>query len=335
MAATNAAVADAGDDSSSMPAAEVAKSSLKAPIASVSSNWSGYAASAPANSVSYVAGSWVVPTASPTTNGYSSVWVGIDGYNSSTVEQLGTEADVANGTVTYYTWYEMYPSASVAITGMMVKPGDSITASVTYNAAGNDFVLSMVDTTQSKTFTKSFLATGEARSSAEWIVEAPSSNSGILPLANFGSTTFTDAYATINGTTGAIDNSAWQLYAINLQTRSQVMASTGSLSDVASTAATYTGMASSFTVTYAAASTGTGTGTGTSPTPRPHGWGGWGRSGDSGGWSWVWRQPDVLSQISVGSSDSLSVLTSRNNHAARDQFFASSELSLDLLDLRV
>jgi hypothetical protein len=231
---------------------------------------------------------------------------------------------------------------------MTVKPGDAITASVTYNASGNDFVLSMADTTEAETFTKTFAATGEARSSAEWIVEAPSSNSGILPLANFGSATFTDAYATINGTTGPIDNSAWQSYSINLETRSQLMASTGSVSDSASTA--YSGMASSFTVTYAASSTGTGTGTGTGvgtgtgtgtgtsptpPTPTPPrgsgGWGdwGWGRGGRGG---WGWRQVNVQSQLAI---DSLSALTSKNDRAARDHLFGSSELSLDLLDLRV
>ena len=88
--AGNAAIGDVGGDISFASAAAVAKSSATVtPIASTSSNWSGYAASAPANSVSYVAGSWVVPTASSKTNGYSSVWVGIDGYNSSTVEQIG------------------------------------------------------------------------------------------------------------------------------------------------------------------------------------------------------------------------------------------------------
>ena len=82
--------------------------------------------------MSYVAGSWTVPTASTKTSGYSSVWVGIDGYSSSTVEQVGTEADVSGGTVTYYAWYEAYPSASVKIGSFTVKPGDAITASVSY-----------------------------------------------------------------------------------------------------------------------------------------------------------------------------------------------------------
>src|SRR5262249_49358771 len=63
-------------------------------------NWSGYAAetnlSAPAsNAVTQVSGSWNVPTVTGRTNAYSSVWVGIDGYSSSSVEQLGTEQDTS------------------------------------------------------------------------------------------------------------------------------------------------------------------------------------------------------------------------------------------------
>src|SRR5437870_4998940 len=61
-----------------------------------STNWSGYAAetnlTAPAaNAVTAVSGSWVVPQVTGSSTGYSSVWVGIDGYSSATVEQIGTE----------------------------------------------------------------------------------------------------------------------------------------------------------------------------------------------------------------------------------------------------
>ena len=259
--------------------AAVAESSIKAaPIASVSSNWSGYAVSAPANSVSYVAGSWVEPTASSTTNGYSSVWVGIDGYSSNTVEQIGTEADVAHGTVTYSAWYEMYPSAMVTIPNFTIKAGDSITASVKYDPTHQDFVLTINDTTGSQNYTTTQTATGAARSSAEWIVEAPSSGRGVLPLANFGSVTFSNAYAAINGTTGPIDNPGWQAYAINMTSRSRVETSTSALSDSAAPAGDtlYTGQVSSFTDTYNATSPSPVT-----PTPSPHhhhrgGWGWWG-----------------------------------------------------------
>ena len=53
-----------------------------------------------------------MPTVSGSGPTYSSVWVGIDGYSSNTVEQIGTEQDVsANGKTSYYAWYEMYPQA--------------------------------------------------------------------------------------------------------------------------------------------------------------------------------------------------------------------------------
>jgi hypothetical protein len=96
-----------------------------------STNWAGYAVSTSTGAVSQVAGNWVVPAVSNTVSGYSSAWVGIDGYNSSTVEQIGTDSDYVNGRAHYYAWYEFYPQASVTITSMTVQPGDTISASVT------------------------------------------------------------------------------------------------------------------------------------------------------------------------------------------------------------
>jgi hypothetical protein len=267
------------------------------PVATESSNWSGYAVTG--TSVSYVAGSWLVPTVSTTTSGYTSVWVGIDGFSSSTVEQIGTDSDYVSGRVSYYAWYEMYPSGSYNIS-MTVKPNDAMTASVTYQGS-NSFLLSIADTTEGETFSKAFSMSGAARSSAEWIVEAPSSYSGVLPLSNFGSVTFTNAYATVNGTTGAIDN--FKSYSINLVTGSQVNASTGPLSDSTpvnpvptGTSSTYPGPVSKFTVTYEAVTTGTGTGShhhgrggsssgGSGSDPGPGSGGGWG-VGSSWGWNW-------------------------------------------------
>ena len=100
-----------------------------------SSNWSGYAAetnlSNPSSgAVTSVSGTWQVPTVTGSGRGiaYSSVWVGIDGYSSSTVEQIGTEEDVSGSTPSYYAWYEMYPNASVTLTGVPIAPGDQISA---------------------------------------------------------------------------------------------------------------------------------------------------------------------------------------------------------------
>jgi hypothetical protein len=59
-----------------------------------SSNWVGYAATGAAGSFTSVSASWTQPTASCATGSqYAAFWVGLDGYTSKTVEQIGTEAD--------------------------------------------------------------------------------------------------------------------------------------------------------------------------------------------------------------------------------------------------
>ena len=51
---------------------------------------------------------------------------------------------------------------------------------------------------------------------------------GIASLANFGSVTFTNASAMINGVTGPINDSAWQSQAINIATGSGTLQDTTS-----------------------------------------------------------------------------------------------------------
>lgn len=181
-----------------------------------SQNWSGYAAvtnlSHPAkNSVEAVYGSWTVPTLSAAShNTWCSLWVGIDGYSSNTVEQLGTEHDWVNGQQQDYAWFEMYPNYSYEITGFPLHPGDLISASVVYQG-NNIFVLSIANLTQGvhttvpTSYTKSHTA---KRSSAEWVLEAPYSN-GILPLSHFNTAYFTNCTAIINNVHGAINNNHW------------------------------------------------------------------------------------------------------------------------------
>jgi hypothetical protein len=88
-------------------------------VATTSSNWSGYAVDSSKDSVSSVAGSWTVPAVAGSGTAYSSIWVGLDGSNSSTVEQIGTDSDVINGQAQYYAWYEMYPKDSVTATFLL------------------------------------------------------------------------------------------------------------------------------------------------------------------------------------------------------------------------
>lgn len=191
-------------------------------------------------SVSDAKGSWVVPAIQgtcPGTNQYSSFWVGIDGFNSGTVEQTGTDSDCQNGVPTYYAWYEFYPHPSFLINSITVHPGDRISADATFN--GKSFVVTITDTTTSQTFSTSARVRGAQRSSAEWIAEAPSSSGGILPLANFGTVAFGNdntgvantCDATINGVTGAVGSFGSSLQQITMVTNSgAVKASPSNLS---------------------------------------------------------------------------------------------------------
>jgi len=191
-----------------------------------SQNWSGYAATGPAGSVSDVKGSWIVPAVvgtCPSKSQYASFWVGIDGYSSKTVEQIGTDSDCRNGSPSYYAWYEFYPKGSITISGD-IKPGDKISAEVKY-AAGK-FTVSITDMTISKTFSKTASVTSANRSSAEWIAEAPSSLIGILPLADFGTVYLgsdntgnsATCYATVNGVTGPIGSFGASVQPITMTT---------------------------------------------------------------------------------------------------------------------
>jgi hypothetical protein len=58
------------------------------------------------------------------------------------------------------------------------------------------------------------------RSSAEWIIEAPSNlnTDEVLPLADFRTAYFYNSHVTVNGVTGSINNAHWQNDAITMQT---------------------------------------------------------------------------------------------------------------------
>ena len=150
-----------------------------------SANWSGYAAhNGPYKSIS---ASWVEPRGHCGSSGhkYSSFWVGLDGFNSKSVEQTGSEVDCKAGSPRYYSWFEMFPKFPVRFRNT-VKPGDHFHGSVAYNGGGR-FTLTLSDKTRGWTHTEHKSLKSAKRSSAEVIVEAPSSGRGaVLPLADFG-----------------------------------------------------------------------------------------------------------------------------------------------------
>src|SRR5262249_46533235 len=104
---------------------------------STSFNWSGYVDdNSTGKTYSSVAGTWKQPKVTcPTDENRIAVWwIGLDGWNSGTVEQDGTLAWCFQGNASYWTWWEMYPTNQIQIVGSSVAPGDTIVTSVKYAA---------------------------------------------------------------------------------------------------------------------------------------------------------------------------------------------------------
>lgn len=185
-----------------------------------SENWSGYAVTGATGSVRDVSGSWTVPSVTcNSVTEYSSFWVGIDGFNSNTVEQIGVDADCHSGSPAYYAWFEFYPHPFVTINHFTVQPGDVITAQVHYDTQARQFTVSIHNGTQS--FSASTKVNRAERSSAEWIAEAPSGPGGAVPLANFGTVSYSSDTAAVNGATLPIGAfAANNIYEITMVDRS-------------------------------------------------------------------------------------------------------------------
>src|SRR5207247_9666171 len=100
----------------------------------------------------------------------------------------------------------MFPK-STRIIKMTVNPGDVMSAEVQY--IGNDnFLLTLTNLTTNQTFQTAQSAMAP-RQSGDWVVEAHL-RGGPLPLAKFGTETFTSARATVNGHRGTVRGKAWQ-----------------------------------------------------------------------------------------------------------------------------
>jgi Peptidase A4 family len=165
-----------------------------------STNWSGYAVTG--TGFTDVVGTYVQPAAvsCSSTHTYSSFWVGIDGYSSDSVEQLGTDTDCSGGSPSYYAWYEMYPANSVDISTAKypVAPGDKLTAGV--KRSGTSYTLTLKDVGK---WNFSITKTGaDADSSAEWIAESPEicgATCSLAKLTDFGKVNWSASQAATGG----------------------------------------------------------------------------------------------------------------------------------------
>ena len=169
-----------------------------------STNWAGYAVnSSKAGAFTSVTATWVQPelTCNPSQTSYAAFWGGLDGSDDNTVEQTGTLGECVGDVASYSAWYELYPQEDiVTIADKTVSPGDRMTATVTADGSGK-FTLVLSDTPKNGPFwSETVIQKATTRplplqESAEAIVEAPSSDKQILPLANFGTMSFTGVTA--------------------------------------------------------------------------------------------------------------------------------------------
>src|SRR6476646_1135826 len=143
-----------------------------------SSNWSGYAKT---GTFTKATGQWIVPGAARSKGStYSSAWVGIDGFNNSSLIQTGTESDYYGGSAHYAAWWEILPAAETVIPSITVHSRDHMSAPLT-KGSGNTWTITLSDTTTGKSLTTTQNYTGPG-SSVEWVEEAPSIGGHVATL---------------------------------------------------------------------------------------------------------------------------------------------------------
>lgn len=144
-------------------------------------NWSGYVVT-PSAPVTNVSSTFTVPTAGLLPPGFTATWTGIGGYTSGSTDliQAGVGEQSLPSTPLlgpqYYAWIETLPNPEQPIQGCSgdpnctVNPGDVVSVTIN-NTSGNAWTISMSDSGH-WSYSKS-LNYQSSRSSAEWILEAP------------------------------------------------------------------------------------------------------------------------------------------------------------------
>lgn len=161
-----------------------AAGSLAGPDATT--NWAGMIA--PGSTEHQISAQWVVPRVAPSSAPrYSATWIGLGGFGSSSLIQVGTNQDSLGAGSTYEAWYETFPSSQVELGA--VSPGDTIRASIAEVTAGT-WSVSIDDLSSGLARSATVRYTG-ATTPADWVEEAPTSLSGAVePLADFGTAYF-------------------------------------------------------------------------------------------------------------------------------------------------
>jgi hypothetical protein len=183
------------------PTAPTAPAVSQAPVApptTVSTpTWAGYeVGNGTTDAYRTVATIFTVPTITScgaTESSFGSIWSGLGGQGGN-VEQEGVELQCYDGNVSYYGWYEMFPSPLVQIPSFKVSPGDSVIATTQWLGDGT-YRLSLNNVTGSgDDWTQVVAPAGGIapnNASAECIAENPSYNTASYTFAHFTPVTFT------------------------------------------------------------------------------------------------------------------------------------------------
>ncbi len=219
---------------------------VSAPV--ISPNWSGYVVTGrPGSRVSYssATGTWKEPAvtcAHGDRGAFSTIAVGLGGYGADrqSAEQVGADANCgASGNPAYYAWFDLAPYPSHTIP-QKVSPGDTLTATVSIIGTTRPPLVEVqvTNVTRGWSYTRriSWVSAGQfivapgeqnaggltapASSSAEWLVEAPSTCQRLVcaqaSLANFSSVAMTKVSAVAGGTTGTLADPDWKVTRLRL-----------------------------------------------------------------------------------------------------------------------
>jgi hypothetical protein len=141
-----------------------------------SANWSGYAVTSSKHRITAVTSSFTVPSPG-TRTGFASNWTGIGGFRTSDLIQAGTSEFSNTSRRTLFAWYELLPSNATRLHNCIGDPSCTVTAgdemTVTINqSSSRHWQISVADSSAGWTWTKN-VSYRSSRSSAEWILEAP------------------------------------------------------------------------------------------------------------------------------------------------------------------
>lgn len=192
-------VVEAGSTTTTPPTMTLPGSSFSSTL---TDQWAGYYGTF--EKVASASGTWTVPslTCAPGSTTTSSTWVGVGGLDGGVLLQAGMFDNCLGGTEEQGAFAEAYPGSTSSF-GLLIRPGDTVTANIKQAASGWDATVTDVTTGQSETGNDPTYAGG---SSVEWFVE--DYGYPTYPLSNFGSEQFTDV--AVNGV-NASPSRGWEM----------------------------------------------------------------------------------------------------------------------------